>query len=133
MGSANGRILVAGGLGVAMFLLLRRLLTVVYLMTHRAVPVHLKALPVLALIYLLFPRDLWFDFRAFGLIDDLIVGGLLIGTFINKGWQRVLTAERERDDTIPAEFRVIDEDDAPPSTTGDAQDEDGAPTSDLRG
>ena len=41
-----------------MFLLLRRLLTVVYLMTHRAVPLHLKALPVLALIYLLFPRDL---------------------------------------------------------------------------
>ena len=110
---------------MAMFLLLRRLLTVVYLMTHRAVPVHLKALPVLALIYLIFPRDLWFDFRLFGLVDDLIVGGLLIGTFINKGWERVLTAERKRDDTIPAEFRVIDEDDVPstegaPSTEGGA-------------
>ncbi len=122
---------------MAMFLLLKRLLTVVYLMTHRAVPVHLKALPVLALIYLLFPRDLWFDFRLFGLLDDLIIGGLLIGTFINKGWERVLTAERKRDDTIPAEFRVIDEDDAPsaegaPSTEGGA-DADGAPRSDLRG
>lgn len=115
---------------MAMFLLLRRLLTVVYLMTHRAVPVHLKALPVLALIYLLFPRDLWFDFRAFGLLDDLIVGGLLIGTFVNKGWNHVLTAERKHDDTIPADFRVIDEDDA--SSANDA-DPDEAPTSDLRG
>ena len=122
---------------MAMLLLLRRLLTVVYLMTHRAVPLHLKALPVLALIYLLFPRDLWFDFRAFGLLDDLIVGGLLIGTFVNKGWNHVMTAERKRDDTIPAEFRVVDEDAAPsvdgaPSAEG-GQDEDGAPKSDLRG
>ena len=117
---------------MAMLLLLRRLLTVVYLMTHRAVPMHLKALPVLALIYLLFPRDLWFDFRAFGLLDDLIVGGLLIGTFVNKGWNHVLTAQRKRDDTIPADFRVIDGDDAS-SAQSDAQDADGAPTSDLRG
>ena len=117
---------------MAIFLLLRRLFTVVYLMTHRAVPVHLKVLPVFALIYLLFPRDLWFDFRAFGLLDDLIVGGLLIGTFVNRGWNHVQTAERKRDDTIPAEFRVIDENDAPPSAVS-AQDEDGAPTSDLRG
>ena len=114
-----------------MLLLLRRLFTVVYLMTHRAVPLRLKALPVLALIYLLFPRDLWFDFRAFGLIDDLIVGGLLIGTFVNKGWNYVTNAQRQRDDTIPAEFRVIDEDDAP--SAGGAQDADGAPSSDLRG
>ncbi|MDE2837546.1 MAG: DUF1232 domain-containing protein [Chloroflexota bacterium] len=121
---------------MAMFLFLRRLLTVVYLMTHRAVPLHLKALPVLALIYLLFPRDLWFDFRAFGLIDDLIVGGLLIGTFVKRGWNHVLTAQRERDDTIPAEFRVIDDNDAPSSEgapSGDPHDADGAPTSDLRG
>ena len=123
---------------MAMFLLLGRLLTVVYLMTHRAVPLHLKALPVLALIYLVFPRDLWFDFRAFGLVDDLIVGGLLIGTFVNKGWNHVTTAERKRDDTIPAEFRVVGDDDdpsasGPSSTASDAQDEDGAPTSDLRG
>ena len=114
-----------------MLLLLRRLFTVVYLMTHRAVPLRLKALPVLALVYLLFPRDLWFDFRAFGLIDDLIVGGLLIGTFVNKGWSHVTNAQRQRDDTIPAEFRVIDEDDAP--SAGGAQDADGAPSSDLRG
>lgn len=125
-----------------MLLLLRRLFTVVYLMTHPAVPVRLKVLPVLALAYLLFPRDLWFDFRAFGLIDDLIVGGLFIGTFVSKGWKHVLSAKRERDDTIPAEFRVIDEDAPPtedaPSAEGapptDApHDADGAPSSDLRG
>ncbi len=126
---------------MGMFLFLRRLLSVVYLMTHPAVPVHLKVLPVLAFIYLVFPRDLWFDFRAFGFLDDFIVGGLFIGTFVNKGWARVLEAQRKRDETIPAEFRVINEDD-PPSTEGapsgdtppgDTQDEDGAPSSDLRG
>ena len=126
---------------MGMFLFLRRLLSVVYLMTHPAVPVHLKVLPVLAFIYLVFPRDLWFDFRAFGFLDDFIVGGLIIGTFVNKGWARVQAAQRKRDETIPAEFRVIDEDDVPPGEGGaptddtpsaDAQDADGAPTSDLR-
>ena len=125
---------------MGMFLFLRRLLSVVYLMTHPAVPVHLKVLPVLAFIYLVFPRDLWFDFRAFGFLDDFIVGGLFIGTFVNKGWARVLEAQRKRDDTIPAEFRVINEDD-PTSTEDapsdaahdtDAPDADSAPTSDLR-
>lgn len=147
---------------MAMFLLLRRLFTVVYLMTHPAVPLRLKVLPVLAFIYLVFPRDLWFDFRAFGFLDDFIVGGLLVGTFVSKGWNRVLEAKREKDDAIPAEFRVLDDDDtsstedvpstdgAPPtegapsaegdpapddspSPTSDAHDADGAPTSDLRG
>ena len=121
-----------------MFLLLRRLLTVVYLMTHPAVPFHLKVLPLLAFIYLVFPRDLWFDYRAFGFLDDFIVGGLLVGTFINKGWQRVLTAQRQRDDTIPADFRVLNDDDpsaadGASSAASDAHDGDGAPTSDLRG
>ena len=132
---------------MGMFLFLRRLLSVVYLMTHPAVPVHLKVLPVLAFIYLVFPRDLWFDFRAFGFLDDFIVGGLIIGTFVNKGWARVQAAQRKRDETIPAEFRVIDEDDPSspddaPSTEdapndvahgADAHDADEAPTSDLRG
>ena len=128
---------------MGMFLFLRRLLSVVYLMTHPAVPVHLKVLPVLAFIYLVFPRDLWFDFRAFGFLDDFIVGGLLIGTFVNKGWARVQAAQRKRDETIPAEFRVIDEDDpsspedapsdAASPTGADAPDADSAPTSDLRG
>ncbi len=117
---------------MGMFLFLRRLLSVVYLMTHSAVPLHLKVLPVLAFIYLVFPRDLWFDFRAFGFLDDFIVGGLLIGTFVNKGWARVQAAQRKRDDTIPAEFRVIDEDD-PSSENAASADADDAPTSDLRG
>ena len=112
-----------------MFLLLRRLLTVVYLMTHPVVPVRLKALPLLAFLYLVFPRDLWFDFRAFGFLDDFIVGGLLIGTFVSKGWDRVLAAQHKRDDTIPAEFRVVSDDD-PPSTEGAPSTEDAPPTSD---
>ena len=136
---------------MGMFLFLRRLLSVVYLMTHPAVPMRLKVLPILAFIYLAFPRDLWFDFRAFGFLDDFIVGGLLIGTFVNKGWIRVQAAQKQRDDTIPAEFRVIDEDgnapsseDAPsdegvssgddtPPTDTEPHDTDGAPTSDIRG
>ena len=112
-----------------MFLLLRRLLTVVYLMTHPVVPVRLKALPLLAFLYLVFPRDLWFDFRAFGFLDDFIVGGLLIGTFVSKGWDRVLAAQHKRDDTIPAEFRVVNDDD-PASTEGAPSTPDGEPVPD---
>ena len=98
---------------MAMLLLLRRLLTVVYLMTHPAVPLRLKALPLLALAYLLFPRDIWFDYRAFGFVDDLLIGFLLIGAFVSKGWEHVLSAQRKRDDTIPADFRVLNDDEPP--------------------
>ena len=100
---------------MAMLMLLRRLLSVVYLMTHPAVPLRLKALPVLALLYVLFPRDMVFDFRAFGFLDDFVVAGLLIGVFTSKGWERALNAESKRDGAIPADFHVLDPD-APPSS-----------------
>ena len=76
---------------MAMFLLLRRLLTVVYLMTHPVVPVRLKALPLLAFLYLVFPRDLWFDFRALrfpGRLSSL--ADCSSARSSTKGWDRVL-------------------------------------------
>lgn len=112
---------------MALLLLLRRLLSVVYLMTHPAVPLRLKALPALALLYVLFPRDAVLDFRAFGLLDDFVVAGLLVSVFTSKGWRRVLDASNKREGAIPADFHVLDADSAPPDDPA------APPSADLRG
>ena len=116
---------------MALLMLLRRLLTVVYLMTHPAVPLRLKALPVLALLYVLFPRDAVFDFRPFGFLDDFVVAGLLVGVFTSKGWERVLNAKNKREDVIPADFHVLDPD-APPTADPPSSGPDAPPSADLR-
>lgn len=112
---------------MAMLMLLRRLLSVVYLMTHPAVPLRLKALPALALLYVLFPRDAVFDFRAFGFLDDFVVAGLLVSVFTAKGWRRVLDAANKREGAIPADFHVLDPDAVQPD------DPVAPPSGDLRG
>lgn len=119
---------------MALLMLLRRLLSVVYLMSHPAVPLRLKALPALALLYVLFPRDAVFDFRAFGLLDDVVVAGVLVSVFTSKGWRRVLDAASKREGAIPADFHVLDPDAVQPDDP-DAQSDDPAapPSADLRG
>ena len=98
---------------MALFMFLRRLASVVYLMTHPDVPLRLKTLPVLALAYLVFPKDLFFDFRAFGLIDDLIVVTVLLGIFTSRGWYHIERAKKGKDDAIPAAFEVVEPDAEP--------------------
>lgn len=95
---------------MALFGFLKRLLTVVYLMTHPSVPLRLKALPAAALAYILFPRDVLFDFRAFGYLDDVLVATLLLSIFTARGWAQVLEAERTKREAIPVDFEVIDDD-----------------------
>jgi uncharacterized membrane protein YkvA (DUF1232 family) len=141
---------------LAIFFFLRRLFSVVYLMTHPAVPASLKALPVIAFLYLIFPKDLFFDFRPFGHVDDLIVIAILLGIFTTKASNAILRAQKTKDDAILVEFEVMDRVDdgasepsraeapteAPPTAEGEAardeRDEDrergeGPPTRDLRG
>ena len=129
---------------MALFLFLRRFASVVYLMTHPDVPLRLKVLPVIAVVYLFLPRDLIIDFRfPFGLIDDFIVVAVLLGIFTNRGWHHIDAAKKRKDGAIPAEFQVIEPDgdpapDAPPDpnapTEPDAQrDPEKPPTSDIRG
>ena len=87
----------------------------------------LKALPALALLYVLFPRDAVLDFRAFGLLDDFVVAGLLVSVFTSKGWRRVLDASNKREGAIPADFHVLDPDAAQPDDPA------APPSADLRG
>ena len=79
---------------MALFAFLRRLTSVVYLMTHPDVPLRLKTLPVLALAYVIFPRDLLPDFRPFGFIDDVIVVTVLLGIFTSRGWYHIERAKK---------------------------------------
>ena len=106
---------------MALFMFLRRLTSVVYLMTHPDVPLRLKALPVLALAYVVFPRDLFLDFRPFGLMDDLIVVTVLLGIFTSRGWHHIDRAKKRKDDAIPAQIEVVEPDAGPEAGTDDAE------------
>jgi uncharacterized membrane protein YkvA (DUF1232 family) len=92
---------------VAFLFFLRRITSVAYLMQHPAVPTRLKALPVIAFVYLIFPRDLIIDFRPFGVMDDLIVVGILLSIFINKGWRYVADYDKGKSESIDADFQVL--------------------------
>ena len=129
---------------MALFLFLRRFLSVAYLITHPAVPLRLKALPLIASIYLVFPRDLIFDFRAFGYFEDVIVVTLLLGIFSTRGWKHVNGDRKRKSDASDVDYQVLDrDDDSDPNGTGGASepsadaaaedDPDGAPRSDIRG
>ena len=120
---------------MALFLILRRLVSVVYLMKHPAVPLRLKVLPVLAVLYVLMPRDLILDFRfPFGHLDDMIVVTVLLGIFSTRGWHHVLNSRKGKDErrkgTIAVEFEVLDESEGQPHSEGQPKD---PPSSDLRG
>jgi uncharacterized membrane protein YkvA (DUF1232 family) len=88
--------------------------TVVYLMFHKAVPLRLKALPVLALAYVIMPRDLVPDFFSIaGFVDDVLVVYLLLSLFISRAKRHVLSAgERYQPEgkTITTSYRVVDKD-----------------------
>jgi len=122
---------------LALFYFVRRLMSVVYLMTHPAVPFWLKTLPVIAFLYLIFPRDLFFDFRAFGHVDDFIVITVLLGIFTTKAARYVISEQKHKDGAIPVEFEVLDRTDAPPRADDEAPNDDAGhdedpPTHDLR-
>ena len=120
---------------MALFIFLQRIKSIWPLMQHPAVPKRLKALPVAAFIYLIFPRDIIFDYRVLGVFDDVLVVSLLLGIFVSKATRYVNAEEKEKSDAIDAEFKVLmqkehgGDDGAPPH--GDY--EDGTPRDDLRG
>ena len=117
---------------MAMFMFIRRLFSAVYLISHPAVPLRLKLLPLLAFAYLIFPRDLFPDYiRGLGLIDDIIVMTILFGIFTSKALKHVAAAERRKKDSIDVDFEVLGrvDPDADPSA---APVDDRPPTDDIR-
>ncbi len=85
---------------------------------------------MLALAYVVFPRDLFLDFRPFGLIDDLIVVTLLLGIFTSRGWYHIERAKKGKDDAIPTAFEVVEPDAEPED--GGGGDEEQPPEADTR-
>ena len=119
---------------------IRRMMSVVYLMKHPAVPKRLKLLPLLAVAYFLFPRDLLMDFRPFGHLDDLIVITVLLNIFVAKAAPYVDPRKKEKIEAIPVDFEVkervgADGDSAAGASAGDeggSQSAGAPPETDLR-
>jgi uncharacterized membrane protein YkvA (DUF1232 family) len=104
-------ILERGGGVRSLFYLLSRFGALVYLMRHPRVPRWLKAIPVLALLYVIWPRDLLLDFLPppVGVFDDFIVVLVLTNLFL---WFASKYAQRPplpKDDgrTVQVNFRVL--------------------------
>lgn len=87
-------------------------------MQHPGVPARLKVLPVFAFVYLIFPRDVLFDFRSFGFMDDFVVVSILCGIFITKGWQHVARYEKGKSDSIDVDFQVLVREEKSPRNEG---------------
>ncbi|MEE8519536.1 MAG: DUF1232 domain-containing protein [Dehalococcoidia bacterium] len=79
-------------------------------MTHPDVPLRLKLLPVVAVVYFVLPRDLFFDYRPFGFLDDFIIGSILLGAFTSKATKYLDREKRAKEEAVKVEFKVIDED-----------------------
>ena len=117
---------------MAMFIFIRRLFSAVYLISHPAVPLRLKLLPLLAFAYLVFPKDLFPDYiRGFGIIDDVIVMTVLFGIFTTRALKHVRGDERRKKDSIDADFEVLGRVD-PNADPGAAPVDDRPPTDDIR-
>lgn len=129
---------------MGLFIFLLRIKSIWPLMQHPAVPKRLKALPIAAFVYLIFPRDIIFDYRFLGAFDDVLIVALLLGIFISKATPYVTAKEKEKADAIDVEFRVLmqqergDAADSPSADAGaaadapGAHDDDGTPHDDLR-
>ncbi len=105
-----------------LFYLFSRFGGLVYLMRHPRVPRWVKAIPVLALLYVVWPRDLLLDFPPHvGLFDDFIVVLILTNVFF---WLAPRYAQRPEDDgkTVQADFHLLDEEKDQPVDDGNGQD-----------
>ena len=104
-----------------LFYLFSRFGALVYLMRHPLVPRWVKAIPVLALFYVVWPRDLLLDFPPqVGFLDDFIVVLILTNVFF---WLAPRYARRPEDDgrTVQADFHLLDEEKDHPADDGSGQ------------
>ena len=115
-----------------MFIFIRRILATFYLITRPAVPVRLKLLPLVAFVYLTFPRDLFPDYiRGLGLIDDVVITTVLFGIFTTKALKHVAADERRKKNSIDVDFEVLGRVDSH-GNPGKTPVDDRPPTDDIR-
>ena len=90
--------------------LMSQMTRVVYLMRHPRVPWCLKVVPVLGVLYVVFPTDLLRDsVPVVGQIDDFWVVVMTMGVFLSLG---TYFANRPQGDTptMPTTYEILDDD-----------------------
>ena len=94
--------------------IIRRLLSVIYLMLHRSVPFRLKFLPIFALIYAVMPYDILGDFiPVLGFADDLLIIYVILTVFVNRARRHIegdYGTYRPKGPVINTSYRVVDQD-----------------------
>lgn len=95
------------------FRALSRLLGVFYLIAHPLVPRRLKVPLLLLPLYLIWPRDLVFDFSSgIGHIDDLLIILIGLSLFKSRAGKHIRTPSDSGEDhdarTISTSFRDVD-------------------------
>ena len=89
------------------------LIRVVYFLTHHKVPLWLKAIPLLGIAYLIWPRDILMDFSfGIGLIDDLIVLIVLFSLFKKIASTKLndQRSKKQKVKVVEAKYKVIHQD-----------------------
>ena len=120
----------------ALLFVFSRLGALVYLMTHPRVPLWVKALPVLAFLYFIWPVDLLFDFPpGIGHIDDFIVIMVLLNAFFWLARPYTTRPPPSSSDgkIVQAEFHVIDPEDRGQDNQGQEDQGQGAQDEDAKG
>ena len=112
-----------------LLLLVSRFASVVYFMAHPAVPRWVKLLPWLAMLYILWPVDLLFDFPpGVGHVDDALVVFLILTLFTYLSRRYVAKAaegpSEKKEPGIKADYRVLDDNDDEEDEKKDSDPED---------
>lgn len=90
------------------------LLRMIYLMIHPRVPLKVKLIPIIGILYLFWPRDILMDFTfAIGFFDDLIVLMLLTSIFVKMASRKLNQRQDPKNGTkvVDAKYQVISKDD----------------------
>ncbi len=98
-----------------LLILASRFASVVYFMAHPAVPRWVKMLPWLAMLYVIWPVDVLFDFPpGVGHIDDALVVFLILSLFTYLSRRYIEKAAQgpseNKEPGIKADYRVLEED-----------------------
>ena len=87
-----------------------KLISIGYLIFNKSIPLRYKVLPVLGMLYFIFPRDLIMDLSVFGLLDDALVFFALVSIFVSKSSSYLREKSNKKDHSIPiTDFEITDD------------------------